>query len=574
VGKSTISDAIFFAIFGSPLRNIKKDGIANWINKKECGVTIWFNVIDDGIVSKYALTRTLNPSRVQLIKNGEDVSRTIGKTAESIFDILGTTADMFEQNVILCLKQTEPFLAKTPAIKRKFIEDIFKIEIFGLMTSFVRNDFNETKRLFDMENEKSVELDSSIQFHKRQQEEQANKKKIRVNELESRKNTLIEEIKHLETKISEAKSKTVSSSGESKAQLTESISALKIKEKEVLELDRQYTKVIAVNQTTVLNIKSKIKELEKLSDGMCAYCKQPFSESNIQEKKNLIATYQSDINDCNVILENTAENVKQAQKAKTTIEDMRDELNQKYRAIEIQESEISKLNSEVSQQTNWLNQTNRDLENANKDADSFEGVISELTIRRDTLKATASTYEKKLKLIESAKFVVSDEGVKNFIVKKMLKMLNGRLNYYLKQLDANCTCVFNEYFDETIINNIGRECSYFNFSGGEQTRIDLSMLFTFKDIRRMQSNVFVNMGIYDELLDTSLDSKGIECTLNILKERVMNNQEAIYIISHKNEAVKHATGEIIYLEKENNITRRKTYEQFTDRRAVPTSQDT
>ena len=141
-------------------------------------------------------------------------------------------------------------------------------------------------------------------------------------------------------------------------------------------------------------------------------------------------------------------------------------------------------------------------------------------------------------------------------------MLNGRLNYYLKQLDANCTCMFNEYFDETIVNNRGRECSYFNFSSGERTRIDLAMLFTFMDIRRLQSNIFVNIGIYDELLDTSLDSKGIENTLNILKDRVLNNKEAIYIISHKSEAAKHATGEIIYLEKENDITRRKPYDQF------------
>ena len=141
-------------------------------------------------------------------------------------------------------------------------------------------------------------------------------------------------------------------------------------------------------------------------------------------------------------------------------------------------------------------------------------------------------------------------------------MLNGRLNYYLKRADANCTCQFNEYFDETIVNNRGRECSYFNFSGGERKRIDLAMLFTFMDIRRMQSNIFVNIALYDELLDTSLDSKGIECILDILKDRVTSNNEAIYIISHKNEAAKHATGEIIYLEKENDITKRKPYEQF------------
>ena len=139
-------------------------------------------------------------------------------------------------------------------------------------------------------------------------------------------------------------------------------------------------------------------------------------------------------------------------------------------------------------------------------------------------------------------------------------MLNGRLNYYLKQLDANCTCRFNEYFEETITNNRNRECSYFNFSGGERKRIDLAMLFTFMDIRRMQSDISVNIAIYDELLDTSLDSVGIENTLEILKNRALNNNEAIYIISHKNEAGKHATGEIIYLEKENDITKRKTYE--------------
>ena len=150
-------------------------------------------------------------------------------------------------------------------------------------------------------------------------------------------------------------------------------------------------------------------------------------------------------------------------------------------------------------------------------------------------------------------------------------MLNGRLNYYLKQLDANCTCVFNEYFDEIIVNNRGRECSYFNFSGGERKRIDLAMLFTFMDIRRMQSNIFVNISIYDELLDTSLDSKGIEGTLNVLKERAIKNKEAIYIISHKNEAAKHATGEIIYLEKENDITRRKPYDRIFTTDPIPTS---
>jgi DNA repair exonuclease SbcCD ATPase subunit len=571
VGKSTISDAIFFAIFGSPLRPIKKDVITNWINKKECSVTISFDVINDGVTSEYILLRSLNPSRTQLIKNGEDVSRTIGKTNETIHEILGTTSDMFEQSVIMCLNQHEPFLAKTPAVKRKFIEDIFKIEIFGRMTQYMRNDFNETKRLCDTEKEKAADLQANIQVYKRQQADQAEKRKHRLNDLEGRKASILEEISHTKTKREEALAKTVSTEGATKEQLQQQIVDLRAKEKEVIELDKQYAKVSATNQTTVVNLKSRISELERLTDGVCAYCKQPFSAANIQEKQDLISKFKTQIAECDKALIETESKSVAIQKAKENIEDLITEISQKKRAIEMQESEISKLDSEIRQHEGWLAQVEKDIESANKDTDSFESVISELTARFTTLSETVAVYENKLSIIDTSKFIVSDEGVKNFIVKKMLKMLNGRLNYYLKELDANCSCSFNEYFDETIINNRGRECSYFNFSGGERKRIDLAMLFTFMDIRRLQSNIFVNIAIYDELLDTSLDSIGIERTLNILKKRVLDNNEAIYVISHKNEAAKHATGEIIYLEKMNDITRRKPYDQFLTGSTVPAS---
>lgn len=560
VGKSTIADAIFFAVFGSPVRPIKKEGITNWVNKKECSVVVTFNVINDGVTSSFTLLRSLNPSRVQLIKDGEDISRTIGKTSESIYEILGTTQEMFQQSVIMCLNEVEPYLAKTPAVKRKFIEDIFKIEIFGQMTQFIRNDFNETKRLFDSESEKVSDLESNIQLHTRQQQEQIQKKKTRLAELTARKASSQEEIDHLKGKISSA-TKETSTPGENKEELSQKIADLKLKEKKVSELDKQYTTTIAVNQSTILNLKKKIKELESLSDGICAYCKQPFSESNKQEKKNLISTHQKEIDECEAIVKDTETKTKQAQKVKSEIEDLIDAWVQKCKFIEVKENELNRLMSDLKHQEIWMMQVDKDIENLSRDTDSYESIITELRTRRDTMAAAVDVHKKKLALIETSKFIVSDEGVKNFIVKKMLKLLNGRLNYYLKQLDANCTCSFNEYFDETIVNNRGRECSYFNFSQGERKRIDLSMLFTFMDIRRMQSNIAINIGIYDELLDTSLDTRGIEGTLNILKDRVLNNKEAIYIISHKSEAAKHATGEVIYLEKENDITRRKPYDQ-------------
>ena len=165
----------------------------------------------------------------------------------------------------------------------------------------------------------------------------------------------------------------------------------------------------------------------------------------------------------------------------------------------------------------------------------------------------------KIDIIESAKFITSEEGVKSYIVKKILEVLNLRLAYYLKKLESNSTVKFNEFFEETITNERGAECSYFNFSGAERKAIDLAMIFAFQDIRRAQANVWLNISVFDELLDSSLDEKGIELVLDIIRDRVEKYQEAVYIISHRKESMKYCTsGEIVFLEKKNGITVRST----------------
>jgi DNA repair exonuclease SbcCD ATPase subunit len=558
VGKSTIIDAFFFVLYGSPLRPIKKDSLINWITKKGCSVTTTFNVINDGKVDEYTLLRALGPSRIQLIKNGEDISRTIGKTHDNISEILGTTSEMLAQSVITCLNETEPFLSKTPAVKRKFIEDAYNIEIFGQMTTFIGKDFNATRLLYNSELEKISDIESTIQLHKKQEVEQVRKKTVRINELEARKTSIAEEIVHLTKKIDEINN--MPSDGKNKDELVAQIAALKAKEREVIEADKLNIKALTINQTIILNVKNEIRELEKVADGMCVYCKQPFSESNKEEKRKLIAEKHNDIKVCTDIIVGVEEKIKHTQKQKDAIEDLIEKLSVSLQAIIAEERQVANITTELKQQEKQLKQTIGDIENVSTDSVSFDNIISELTARKDALQASADAYKTKLSLIESCKFVVSDEGVKSIIIKKMLKMLNGRLNYYLIALDAPGSCQFDEYFDETIINNRGKECSYYNFSSGERKRFDLGMMYTFKDIRKLQSNVFINVGMYDELLDTALDANGIELALNILKERVIANKEAIYVISHKKEAAKHATGEVIYLEKENDITKRKPYE--------------
>ena len=126
-------------------------------------------------------------------------------------------------------------------------------------------------------------------------------------------------------------------------------------------------------------------------------------------------------------------------------------------------------------------------------------------------------------------------------------------------MDSNCSCYFNELFEEEIINDKNKISSYFNFSGAERKNNDFACLFTFMDMRRLQGNVSYNISIYDELFDSSLDEKGVDIITNILNERVQNYNECVTIISHRKESVNIATGEVIFLEKKDGITTRLNY---------------
>ena len=191
-----------------------------------------------------------------------------------------------------------------------------------------------------------------------------------------------------------------------------------------------------------------------------------------------------------------------------------------------------------------------------------KGLTKETNDRIEELNNTVSDISKQLGILDIVKFVISEEGVKSYIVNKLLELLNSKLYFYLKKLDSNSICVFDEYFEEQIVNDKNKICSYFNFSGAERKSIDLACLFAFSDIRRVQGGVSYNIAIYDELFDSSFDEKGIDLITDILKERVTSLNECSIVISHRKESIKAVTGDVIFLEKENGITRRIDYSNY------------
>ena len=210
----------------------------------------------------------------------------------------------------------------------------------------------------------------------------------------------------------------------------------------------------------------------------------------------------------------------------------------------------------------WQKELKDDLEVIQSTETDFDSLIIDTKQRVDELEKKVKKYRSALSKLDIVKYVVSEEGVKSYIVNKLLDLLNSKLLHYLKRLDSNAICIFNEYFEEEILNEKNKVCSYFNFSGAERKSIDLACLFTFSDIRRLQGGVQYNIAIYDELFDSSFDEKGIELITHILQNRVEELDECSIVISHRKESIKAVTGDVIYLEKENGITRRLDYREI------------
>jgi len=556
VGKSTIADAVHFALYGSTIRDLKKENIVNNIYPEDvCEVTLEFTVEVNHKKTDYKIVRTLNPTKCFLYINGEDKTRSgVPQTTEFITDIIDTSPEVFQNSVVMTINNTIPFMAQKKIEKRKFIEGILDLEVFSNMLSIARFDFNETKRLLDIEHTKADETERNLQDSVKQKEMYEEGKKKRLDTLLTRQRNNEQELALLNEKLN--KLDAVDTAAEK--QLQDNLSALKAAENVCDRKIAAVNKLITEAETHIKLNNDRIKKLKKV-DSKCPHCGKDLAEAtNIQYEKDK-AECQTEVQKFTEVISTQKPLLVESQGQLDKVEKGITAIQKKINDFNIRRKEVENINNRVKQLNEWQNSLVVDINHLHKDSNNFQDAIDTIQARQVEIKNNILTYQNKIDIIESAKFITSEEGVKSFIVKKILEVLNLRLAYYLKKLESNSMVRFNEFFEETITNERGVECSYFNFSGAERKAIDLAMIFTFQDIRRAQANVWLNLSVFDELLDSSLDEKGIELVLDIIRERVEKYQEAIYIISHRKESMKYCTsGEIVYLEKKNGITVRST----------------
>lgn len=549
VGKSTVADAIYFAIFGSTVRELKKELIINNITGGTCVVELSFNVNSPKGNDNFNIVRSLNPSKLTITKNNLDKTRdSIANTTEYISAVLSSSPEIFQNCVIMTVNNTLPFMAKSKAEKRKFIEQIFNLQVFSQMMTLLREDANNVSKTFDVESTKFDEIQKTVDTYTKQKEakERDKKHKIQTNQTaidnaQIAINGLVDDINKIVVVDIDEKQKKLDTLKKACTVLEDSMSEL-VKQEAVTKsiISQKHANVNSIG-TSQSKCPVCLRLIEDHDREMIEREKQAI-RSEIETLNNQITTFNDDISKIKAKIS----------KIKNLINDMYGEIMSANNSQNKRKLQLQKL----AGQKGLIEQIQKTIDQILSENDGMEDAITETLSRKQSVQQNIEKLKAQIGLLDVVKFVVSEEGVKSYIVKKILQNFNSKLAYYLKKLDSNCICVFNEYFDEEIVNEKGKICSYNNFSGAEKKAIDLACLFAFMDVRKSQGDVHYNISIYDELFDSSFDERGVEIALDILKDRCDKLDECIFIISHRRESIKFATGDVIYLEKHNDITRR------------------
>lgn len=548
VGKSTIADALYFALFGTTIRELSKDLIVNSFTKKKCEVVLDIDVENGNGLSQYRITRTINPTKCHMTKNGEDITRsTMAKTNEFIQKLIVSNGKVFQNSVIMTINNTVPFMAQSKIDKRKFIESILSLEIFSEMLSKAREEHNELKKDYEVLFTKVEGIEKGYKFNKEQLDAFEENKKQKVENNTKRIDENKQKIEELKKDIKQLPSDVIEKLNSKEEECNNEL-------KQIQELYKTAYNNLADVKSKINHIEDQLKEIEKVG-AICTTCKRAYSEDDIKHKESNKKELNSKLKDLNKdfttaqkALDKVNSDQTKKEKELKDIQDKKNVVRDVLNNNKNTETKITLIEENIQSITKEIEQIKQESNKA------LEEVVQDLEEKLKTGKQGLEDLDKECSILEVVKFIVSEEGVKSYIVKKILAVLNSRMAYYLDKLHANCLCQFNEFFDEQITDEKGEQKSYFNFSGGERKRIDLACLFSFLDIRRMQGDVHFSTIFYDELLDSSLDDKGVELVLDVLRERVIKYNENCYIITHRGTTITEKIDNTILLEKRNGFT--------------------
>jgi len=508
-GKSTMLDALTFVLFNKPFRKINKSQLVNTTNERECVVEIEFSVNS----REYLIRRGIKPNIFDIEVNGNPLhkeadDRVNQKTLES--NILKVNYKSFTQIVILGSSTFVPFMQLNTTVRREVIEDLLDIRIFSAMNNLIKEKVRDEKEKIKSLDLKKETLGDKITMQKDFIKEMEDQGKTNIEATDSKIKTLqIEVDTHIEHN--------------------------QLKECSISDLLKEQEDVAGANEKLVKlnNLKGKIsqkvttitKEHKFFTDNtVCPTCTQDIEESF---RVNRIADVQNKAKDLKKGFKELEETIKLEQ--------------DRERQFNKLSKEIIKLNNGISQNNTRISGCQRQIRDLESEIQRFTEQLADRNTEHEKLKEFKINLKKALDELSERKqeithydfaySLLKDDGVKTKIIKKYLPFINQQVNRYLQLMDFYINFTLDEEFSETVKSPIHEDFSYSSFSEGEKMRIDLALLFTWREVARVKNSVNTNLLILDEIFDSSLDGFGTDEFLKII--RFVVKDANVFVISHK-----------------------------------------
>lgn len=530
-GKSTVIEAIIFALFNKSFRKVNKNQLINSINEKDCKVELDFSIGS----KDYKIIRGLKPNIFEIWVNGKLLDQVAAASDQQKYleqNVLKLNYKSFTQIVILGSSTFVPFMQLPAAHRREIIEDLLDIRIFSTMNVILKDRVKTN-------NDNIKTFETEIQFLK----EKVKMQKDHIDYIAGQSQKSIEEKKSqiLDYEVQ------IQDCNQTYDKLCQE---LEIKNKELSSLPK-------INIRDLEKYKTKFST--KLSDyttniqfynenDVCPTCQQDLTEevkeTHISKCNGEIEKLESAIQEVETKIKESQIIIDKSQEILTDINDLNVKIaSQNYNCKSLQKF-IDALNDEIKK----INEADKDIATEKQKLTTLasEGVVLKKQV--DKMKTNKTYYE-----IVST--LLKDTGIKSKIIKKYLPVMNQLINKYLQMMDFYVNFNLDENFEETIKSRFRDEFSYTSFSEGEKMRIDLALMFTWRSVAKLKNSASTNLLILDEVFDSSLDTSGTEDFLKIL--RGIDSDTNVFVISHKGDLLHDKFEKVLQFEKVKNFSKVK-----------------
>jgi len=510
-GKSTILDALTFVLFNKPFRKVNKSQLVNAVNERECQVEIDFCIN----TKQYKVQRGIKPSIFNITVDGVELHKEADDRAmQKILEqgILKLNYKSFTQIVILGSSSFVPFMQLSSPNRREVIEDLLDIRIFSAMNNLIKDRIREKKN-----NIKSLDL-------KRDNiKDKMNMQKKFITELEDMGKQNIEKNKvNINNLIRETDEYVLTNE-----ELDLEVTGLIEDQEKATGASQKLLKLNNLKGKISNKVSTLTKEHKFFTDNVtCPTCTQNIEESfrlnRINDAQTKAKELQSGYQELEKAIKNEEEREHLFTKLSKEITKLNNGISQNNTRISGCQRQVRDLESEIQKLTTQLANRNTEDEKLKEFNQSLQNIFKELADKKTDIMYHDFAYS-----------LLKDDGVKTKIIKKYLPLINQQVNRYLQMMDFYINFKLDEEFSETIESPIHENFSYSSFSEGEKMRIDLALLFTWREVARVKNSVNTNLLIMDEVFDSSLDGFGVDEFLKII--RYIIKDANIFVISHKTE---------------------------------------